>query len=39
MINFGPNIPLTTSFLFRRIQDGWIQINYDQFMYTVLSAP
>ena len=22
-----------------RIQDGWIQINYDQFMFTVLSAP
>jgi len=30
---------LTVSFLLHRIQDGWIQINYDQFMHTVLSAP
>lgn len=33
--NFGSQL----TFFSRRIQDGWIQINYDQFMYTVLSAP
>lgn len=26
-------------FLRYRIQDGWIQINYDQFMQIVLTAP
>ena len=35
----NPGSQLTILFLPRRIQDGWIQINYDQFMYTVLSAP
>lgn len=35
----NPGSQLTISFLPRRMQDGWIQINYDQFMHTVLSAP
>ena len=38
MSDFNPN-PRLTTLLFRRMQDGWIQINYDQFMFTVLSAP
>ena len=38
MFDFDP-IPRLTILLFRHMQDGWIQINYDQFMFTVLSAP
>jgi len=38
VFGYDPNTRLTTP-LFRRLQDGWIQINYDQFMFTVLSAP